>query len=528
MPSTTIGALRPAIYPFRASAGLLTLSFAVWLAVRPKPGESPVLLRRPEKKGRYALYQFSRRGAALALGAVIAFGWATAYDAVFRAPAEAYIGDAVFLSGEAVSYPAPTSIGGYSVTVRLDGGLTAPDVLVYGPADWGGISPGDRVSFTARVAPSTRAHGDETTYYTAKGVYLLGYCNEPPEVEQAERVSVRHWPTLCAHALREGIYAAFDETAAPIAAAVTLGDKSGLDETLYPAFSRAGLMHAAAVSGLHISFLVALVMALSGRSRRAALGMLPLLIFYALMAGGTPSAFRAVIMQCALLFAPIARREGDGPSALAFALLVLLIQNPFAAASVGLQLSFASVAGILLVTRPLLKRVEKPLKKRRPLKSQRLRLALWKGLRAAVSGAAASLGAMLFTVPLTALYFGQILLLSPVSSVLVLWALSLLMVCALALGLAGIFLPAPAAVLGAVAGLLAHYARWMALLLGKFPFASLGADNAYCLIWLGAAYLTLAAACLGKNRVKRPLIPLCGLMLLLCAAIGLGRWETDR
>ena len=518
----------PDALPAAAAAGLLALSSAVWLAVRPKPGDSPVLLRRPKKKGRYALYQFARRGTALALGAVIAFGWTAAYDAAFRAPAESWAGDAVFLSGEAVSYPSPTSIGGYSVTLHLDGGFTAPDVLVYGTVDWGGLTPGDRVSCTARVAPSTRARGDETTYYTAKGVYLLGYCNDPPEVEKAGRASVRHWPALCAHALREGIYAAFDETAAPIAAAVTLGDKTGLDETLYSAFNRAGLMHAAVVSGFHISFLVEAAMLLSGKSRRVALGMIPLLIFYALMAGGTPSAFRAVIMQCALLFAPIARRESDGPSALAFALLVLLNQNPFAAASVGLQLSFASVAGILLVTEPLLKRVEKPLKKRRPQKRQQLKLILWKGLRAVLTSVATSLGAMLFTVPLIALYFGQILLLSPLSNVLVLWALSLLMVCALVLGMLGVFLPAPAAVLGAVAGLLAHYARWMALLLGKFPFASLSADNAYCLIWLGAAYLTLAAAFLGKNKIKRPLIPACGLILLLYAAIGLGRWETDR
>ena len=518
----------PGLLPVAAAAGLLALSFALWLALRPKPGDNPILLRRPEKKGRYALFQISRRGLALALGAVTAFGWAAAYDAMFRAPAENWVGDEIFLSGEAVSYPSPTSIGGYSVTIRLDGGPTAPDVLVYGSADWGGITPGGRLSCTARVAPSTHAHGDETTYYTAKGVYLLGYCNEPPEVEQAGRVSFRYWPALCAHALREGIYAAFDETAAPIAAAVTLGDKTGLDETLYSAFNRAGLMHAAVVSGFHISFLVGTAMALTGKSRRAALGMIPLLVFYALMAGGTPSAFRAVIMQCTLLFAPIARRESDGPSALAFALLVLLVQNPFAAASVGLQLSFASVAGILLVAGPLLRWMERPLKQKRPLKSQWLKLALWKGLRAALIGAAASLGAMLFTVPLTALYFGQILLLSPLSGVLVLWALSLLMVCALVLGVLGIFLPAPAAVFGTAAGLLAHYARWMALLLGKFPFASLGADNTYCLIWLGAAYLTLAAAFLGKNKVRRPLVPVGALLLLLCAAIGLGRWETDQ
>ena len=80
-------------------------------------------------------------------------------------------------------------------------------------------------------------------------------------------------------------------------------------------------MHAAVVSGFHISFLVGLVMVLTGRDRRAALAMIPLLMFYALMTGGTPSAFRAVIMQCALLAAPIARREEDAPSALGLALL---------------------------------------------------------------------------------------------------------------------------------------------------------------------------------------------------------------
>ena len=356
---------------------------------------------------------------------------------------------------------------------------------------------------------------------------LLAYCNEAPEVSAAPRVPAQYWPALCAHKLREGIYAAFDETAAPIAAAVTLGDKTGLDDTLYSAFNRAGLMHAAVVSGFHISFLVEMALFFFGRRRKAALAMVPFLIFYALMAGGTSSAFRAVIMQSALLLAPIARREEDAPTALGLALLVLLIQNPFAAASVGLQLSFASVAGILLVSQPLFRRLYRPLKNRRPPGERRARLLLWKGARAALTSACASLGAMLFTVPLIALYFRQILLLSPLSNVLALWALSLLKMCALVLGTLAIFLPGPAALLGAVAGLLGHYARWAALLLGRFPFASLSTDSRYCLIWLCGVYLALAAAFLGKERPKRPLACVSALAVLLCAAIGLGRLEVD-
>ena len=516
--------------PLGAAAVLLGLMLAVWLRVRLRENERPILLRRPKEKGplsRHTLYRISRRGVALCLGGLLALGWANAYFALFRAPAEERVGDGVSLSGEVSSYPAPTSIGGYSVTVRLDGGFFAPDALVYGPADWGGLKPGDRVSCTARVTPSARVYGDETTYYTAKGVYLLAYCNDAPEITPAERILFRCWPALYAQKLREGIYTAFDDTAAPIAAAVALGDKSGLDGQLYSAFNRAGLMHAAVVSGLHISTLVGLVLGVTGRNRKIALAMVPALLFFALMAGGTPSAFRAVIMQGALLLAPVARREQDPPSALGAALLILLIQNPFAAASVGLQLSFASVAGILLAADPLFRWMYGPWKKKRPSGDERLKRALWEAGRKALTGVSASLGAMLFTVPLVALYFGQIVLLGPLSGVLALWALSLLMVCALALGTLAIVLPGLSALLGVVAGVLGHYARWVALLLGRFPFASLSTDSRYCLIWLAAVYLGLLAAALSREKLRRPRSGVCALGLLLCVAIGFGRLEVE-
>lgn len=512
------------------SAALLALALAVWLTARPRPGEHPILLRKPKDKGplsRYARYQLSRRALALCLGGVAALGWSAAYSALFRAPAEEWVGEEVSISGEVRSYPRPTSIGGYSVTLRLGGGLFAPDALAYGPENWGALKPGDQISCAARVKPSTHAYGDETTYYTAKGVYLLAYCRGEAEIEAAARVPLRHWPALCAHRLREGIDAAFDEIAAPIAAAVTLGDKTGLDGTLYSAFNRAGLMHAAVVSGFHISFLVQMALALWGGRRKTALAIVPALVFYALMAGATPSAFRAVIMQCALLAAPLAQREADPPNALGAALLALLVQNPFAATSVGLQLSFASVAGILLVTEPLFRWMYRPLKKKRPPKGRRLAAVLWRAGRTVLVSVATSLGAMLFTAPLIALYFGQIPILSPLSNVLALWALSLLMMCALALGTLAVFLPGPAALLGTVAGLLGHYARWIALLLGKFPFASLSADSTYCLIWLAGVYLALLAAFLGRERPKRPLASAGALALLLCAAIGLGRLEVE-
>lgn len=512
-----------------AALSLLLLFLVLWSASHPRSSDHPTLLRGPTRQGkrlipsRQSVYQLSRRGAAFCLGGVLALLWFAAYSALFYAPAQHWVGNQTILSGTVSSYPQETSIGGRSVTVRLDGGLTAPDALVYGNSDWGGLKPGDQVSCTARVTLATQMKGEETTYYTARGVYLLAYCNDAPTVTPASSVPLRYWPALCGQALRQGIATAFDPVAAPMAVAVTLGDKSGLPNQLYSALSRSGLMHATAVSGLHISFLVASLLRLCCGRRRMALALIPLLLFYALMAGGTPSALRAVIMQTALLAAPLAQREGDSPSALGLALFILLVQNPFAAASVSLQLSFSSVAGILLAT-PALSNALMGLENRIFVRrSGPLRSILQRIYTLGAVSLSTSLGAMVFSVPLSALYFGQISLISPLANALTLWALSALMVSALTVGVLAILLPGPMAVLGGLCGVTAHYARWVALGLGRFPFASLTTDNPYCLIWLGAVYLVLLMWRLHRVPRPRPLIPILSLTVLLTAAIGLGR-----
>ena len=96
-------------------------------------------------------------------------------------------------------------------------------------------------------------------------------------------------------------------------------------------------------------FLIALLGLLVFRRQRltAFLGY-PALLFYMLMVGCTPSVVRSCVMVGFVLLAPLAGREGDTPTALSAALLVILMVNPFAIASVSLQLSFAAVAGLLL------------------------------------------------------------------------------------------------------------------------------------------------------------------------------------
>ena len=316
--------------------------------------------------------------------------------------------------------------------------------------------------------------------------------------------------SACAQKLKAGIYAAFDEAVAPLAAAVTLGDKKGMDEQLQSALNRSGVMHAAVVSGMHISFLVSVVMILCRGNRRVALCMVPLLLFYALMAGGTPSAFRAVIMQAALLAGPVLGRESDPPSSLGLALLILLVQNPFAAASVSLQLSFCSVAGIILVTGHLNEAMVRPVRAR--LRKRGWLLRVWRFVTAQV---AVTLGATLFTTPLITLYFGRISIVAPLTNVLVLWAVTFLMVAALAIGTLAIFLPG-------------HWIRAVVMAVGSWPLAALSVQFASFRIWLAAVYLQIPAWIFSRHRWKQLGVSLLCLLLLLGAAVGVNACAVAR
>jgi len=503
---------------FAICGALCLILLTVWCFTKPHRDGNLRIFQLPRL--RQIFFRIGRHGAVFFFGCALAFLWVVFYAMLFRVPAAELAGTEQTVSGTVTSYPEETSIGGYSVILRLDGGFRAPDVLLYGNEKWGGLAPGDRVTCEARLESAEFLRGNETTYYTARGLFLLGYCNAPPVVEKAESVPMRYRPVLCAKMLKTGIYSIFDEVAAPLAAAVTLGDKRGLSEQMYSALNRSGIMHAAVVSGMHISFLSSVLLILCGWRRKVALVLIPVLLFYALMAGGTPSAIRAVIMQTVLLVGPILKRSSDSPTSLGLALMILLIQNPYAAASVSLQLSFASVAGMILVSGKLAECMLTPVRLQLRDKGLFLRWIL-NFYRTVTASIAVSLGAMLFTVPLITLYFGRIPLISPLTNILTLWAVTALMVCALIIGTLAVFLPALAAIPAMIAGFLAHYIYGVISIVGRFPLATLDGENRYFLVWLATAYLLVAVIPFSKRLGRFALSSLGLLAVLLICAIGL-------
>lgn len=144
---------------------------------------------------------------------------------------------------------------------------------------------------------------------------------------------------------------------------MTAGDRSGLTPELRTAYSRSGLSHLLAVSGLHTGIVFVLINLLlwwlpllrRGHLLRNLLAAAAVWCFVA-AAGFPPSAVRAAVM-CTLLQAALASAsEYVALNALAAAAFGMLLWNPAWIGDVSFQLSFAAVAAILAWGVPLCRR----------------------------------------------------------------------------------------------------------------------------------------------------------------------------
>jgi competence protein ComEC len=145
-----------------------------------------------------------------------------------------------------------------------------------------------------------------------------------------------------------------------IAAALILGVTEGIDTDLMNAYSASGAMHVLSVSGLHVGIIYAILLfMLKPLSRyswsRWAVAAISLMCLwsFAFVSGLSPSVLRAVVM---FSFVAVARPFGKRTNiynTLAASAFVLLLYNPYLVMSVGFQLSYIAVLGIVYLQRPI-------------------------------------------------------------------------------------------------------------------------------------------------------------------------------
>ena len=113
------------------------------------------------------------------------------------------------------------------------------------------------------------------------------------------------------------------------------------------------------------------------------------------------------------------------------------------------------------------------------------------------------MGALVFTTPLSALYFGTLVLISPLSNLCCLWAASGAFLLGLPAVLGSMVFPPLGAVLALVPRVLSAYILAAAHLLAKLPYHALYFVNPYLKYWLLFAYGLFFTAWAGKGGRRK-------------------------
>ena len=428
-------------------------------------------------------------------------------------PAKALDGQTLEVTGRLLEYP--TAYDDYCrgrILLQTDG-LPKLQAIVYDSSmTLVAGEPGQTVRFKARFSSADVRYGQQYDYYNSRDIYLI--LNTRSEVRFSESGFVLSaLPAKIAKIISEKIECIFPSDTAVFMKSLMLGDRSELydNEGLYLAMSRAGFMHVVAVSGMHIAFLVSLLQLLFGKTRKSSLVCISLVWLFVLVTGTGPSAVRAGIMQSLLLFAPIVDRENDSVTSLSFALGLLLLFNPYAAASVSLQLSFAAMAGIYC----LADRIGDALLSVLPAGHIRQ----W--LRYPVNIMASSVSVMAFTVPLTAMHFGYVSILSPLTNILGLWAVSICFC-------GGYIVCALAAVFPQIGMLAAWLVSWpvryiflLVKLISSVSFSAIYTESSFVGWWIVLCYgLFIIAAVSRASVMFKILLPSVLSAIVLAASLG--------
>ncbi|MBE6689218.1 MAG: ComEC/Rec2 family competence protein [Ruminococcaceae bacterium] len=145
--------------------------------------------------------------------------------------------------------------------------------------------------------------------------------------------------------------------------ALITGDRNDLSDYDRNLFAQAGISHVLALSGLHISMILAFFHKgfniLSAPRAVYHTGAVLVVLFYMAMTGFSYSVTRAGIMMFFLVLSVELYNRYDALNGLCTALFVILAFDPYAVGDMSFQLSFLATLGIIVMALPFIKKLEK-------------------------------------------------------------------------------------------------------------------------------------------------------------------------
>lgn len=300
---------------------------------------------------------------------------------------------------------------------------------------------------------------DREAYYSGRNYHILSECAYKPtfEVKKSENMPLLLKPKILANNFKSILEDKLQN--AGFMKGLLFGDTSDLSVYIKQDFQKAGLSHVLAVSGMHIGFIVLLFLTLFGKRFGMIIACIAL-IFFVPMTGASPSVIRAVIMYLISVGGFYLRRDHSLLHSLCFALIFLLIINPYSVRSISLQLSFLATLGIIFIYRPLQNLFLTPIKKTNLSR-------LLKKLVYTITGVlSCSISACIFTSPVLLLNFGYISIAATLTNILTIGVFSILFISGLLFCILG-SVPVISSILITTINLLSNYVFYIADITGN-------------------------------------------------------------
>ncbi len=440
----------------------------------------------------------SERITAAFIGCIFGVLLFIAYSSIVYEPALAYAGSSAQISGAVASEP---DRDGTRVIVRVssinDEQIKLPfKIILYLDEEIHAV-PGDNISISASLkVPNTYDNFDALRHYKSRGIYLTAVAESSADILSPDTYPIWSLPLHISSDMKKQIKEILpSEENSALVTALLLGDDSQLSREFSDSISDIGLSHIISVSGMHVSFISNLLLLIFGLSIGPFVAI-PILILFTLVAGAPAAAVRALIMQLILLLSFIVKREPDTKSSLFFALIFILLLNPFAICDVSLWLSFSATLGLILYSNPIMTAIMKPFSDIENRLIQKL-------ISSFASVIGSTFAALFLSTPILIITFHTVSIISPLANLLLLFPFELLFFGGLISTSLSYISPSLGSLLGVLLEPIYKFIEFITFSLAELRFAKYSVDSVYTVSLFFCIYIIFAIYIILRQRKDR-------------------------
>ena len=301
----------------------------------------------------------------------------------------------------------------YRGNIRLSFNSTYDDV------DTDSLKIGNVLTFSGHLYKVGAEAKDIVDYFKSENIYVGAYSIENLRIRPATTKPLSYYGNEIRKLISLKFRENFSRDTAGFLTALLTGDKTYVSDDVYDSFKNSGVAHLMAVSGMHLAVLVMFINIFIGKLRKnhKKLHFAMLLSFiwlFMFVASFSASVVRAGVMLTVLLVGQLGEKRADSLNSLGFACICILVSNPFSAMSAGFLLSVTSTFAIIVCAVPFFKRYRFVLCDKLGFGGK----VSFYISSAVMLSLAISLSVMVCTLPIMALYFGRISLISPIANLL--------------------------------------------------------------------------------------------------------------